>query len=459
MNTPFTASNRTIHLWAVGAMADYMLYLSFNALIMPIFTTAFGLSPVLVGWALMLPRITDAIIDPFVGHMSDITHTRWGRRRPFILGAALLGAVVVVSMWWVSRDWPVAAQFVWLLVSSILLFVCYGTFSMTHIALGYELSDDYNNRTKVVAVRTVYFSLASIGGGWAYWLALRPVFGNEITGVRWVAGGMAVIVLVAGMVPVLVCRERFPNANRKHVNIWQALRSTLHVRPFVLLLLLRFAQTLGTSLYGAVAFFIGVYSVCQGDKSKLTFLNGLGGMAGFLMSFALVPLAAPICRRLGKRWGIIVGYGAAFLGALVLPVFAQPGHPYVFFSWSLIFLPTTAILTMFMAAVMPDICDLDELNSGERREGLFSAVMSFVSKLENSVIMLIGGYLVTYAGFNAHLAQQPAEVLVKLRLFGFIPNIVFSGVAFAISWFVPLTQEMMDGVRAQLEERRNKTKS
>lgn len=454
----YTASPRTLHLWGIGGMADYMLFVSFNALILPVFTTGFGLSPVLVGWALMLPRITDALVDPVLGHLSDDTHTRWGRRRPYLFGSSLLGAAVVVAMWWTSPEWSQWTQFAYLLVCSILLYFCYGVFSMTHVAFGYELSDDYHLRTKVMAIRGFYFSIAALAGGWLYWLALRPVFGGEITGIRWISAGIAAVILVAGLIPFFCCRERFQQANRRHVNLWQAIRATLRVRPFVIILLLRVAQTLGGSLYGAVGFYIGVYSVCQGDKSTFTSLAGINGMVGFAAAFALMRLAPWLSHRLGKQRGVIWGFGAAFLGSVLMPFFMRPGHPYLLLAHMIIFGLAGAVLALFMAAVMPDICDIDELQSGERREGLFSAVMSFVSKIENSICILLGGYLVSFAGFDTklatHMAQQPQEVLDRLRLFGFTPAILFSGVAFLIACYFPVTEKMMADVRARLQERR-----
>lgn len=454
----YHADNRTIHLWAVGGMADYMLFVSFNALILPIFTTGFGLSPVLVGWALMLPRVVDAFVDPVIGHFSDNLRTRWGRRRPFLLASSLLGAFLVMAMWWPSRAWEPGLQFAWLLGASILLFICYGAFSMTHVALGYELSDDYHLRTRVVAVRAFYFSLAALCGGWLYWLALRPVFGDEITGIRWVSVGMALVILVAGLIPVASCRERFRNVAPRHVHLWTAVRTTLKIRPFVLILLLRIAQTLGASLYGALSFYIGAYCVCRGDKSLFTSLAGLNGLLGFAASLALVPLSARLSRRLGKRRGLIYGFAAAFAGAVLLPFCARDGQPYLLLAHMVVFGCANLVLTMFMSAVMPDICDVDELTSGERREGLFSAVMSFVSKIENSLCMLLGGYMVAFSGFNTHLAQQmaqqPDEVLTRLRWLGFTPAIVFTGVAFLLAFFFPLTRPIMDDVRRQLEARR-----
>jgi len=80
-----------------------------------------------------------------------------------------------VALWWPSRDWSQYAMFGYLLVCSTLLFFFWGTYSMSHTALGYELSDDYHVRTKVIAVRHMCFSVvASLLGGWVYWLALRP---------------------------------------------------------------------------------------------------------------------------------------------------------------------------------------------------------------------------------------------------------------------------------------------
>lgn len=460
MNTSpvYSANARSIHLWAVGGMADYMLFVSFNALILPIFTTGFGLSPVLVGWALMLPRIFDAFVDPMVGHLSDNLHSRWGRRRPFLFVSSVLGAILVIALWWPSQSWPQGVQFAYLLVCSILLFICYGAFSMTHQALGYELSDDYHVRTQVVAVRAFYFAMAALCGGWLYWLALRPFFGNEITGIRWVSVGMAALILIAGLIPVFTCRERFQNVRPSHVPLWVAMRTTLKIRPFVVVLLLRISQTLGSSLYGALSFYIGAYCVCGGDKSLFTSLAGINGIVGFTASLALVPYSRKLSQRLGKRKGLIFGFGAAFLGALLLPVFAREGHPYWFLGHMIVFGSANLVLTMFLSAVMPDICDLDELESGERREGLFSAVMSFVSKIENSLCMLLGGYMVAYSGFSTHLAQsmqqQPDQVLSRLKWLGFTPAIVFTGLALALACFFPVTQRMMDDVRQRLELRR-----
>ena len=83
-------------------------------------------------------------------------------------------------------------------------------------------------------------------------------------------------------------------------------------------------------------------------------------------------------------------------------------------------------------SIVPDICDLDELQHGNRREALFSAVLSFVYKLEVSLCVVLVGYLIRWSGFDPKAVSQPAEVLSRLQWFAYTPNIVFAALAL---WF------------------------
>jgi GPH family glycoside/pentoside/hexuronide:cation symporter len=106
-----------------------------------------------------------------------------------------------------------------------------------------------------------------------------------------------------------------------------------------------------------------------------------------------------------------------------------------------------------LASVMPDICDLDELEHGERREGLFTAVLSFMTKLESSLCTGLGGALLVISGFDAHLLQQPQVVLDKMRLYAFSPMIIGTILTFVAACFFPLGKKKMDEIRAQLDAR------
>jgi GPH family glycoside/pentoside/hexuronide:cation symporter len=109
---------------------------------------------------------------------------------------------------------------------------------------------------------------------------------------------------------------------------------------------------------------------------------------------------------------------------------------------------------LFISSLMPDICDIDELTSGERREGLFASMQTFVSKLENSICALLSMWLLSLSGFNANLDHQPPEVISRWFWWGFTPGIVCSAINLVIVWHIPVTEEMMKDVRAKLEKRR-----
>jgi len=493
----YTAKSLTLHLYSIGAMTDILLYIPFGFLVVPIFTLEFKLSPILIGWAMALPRLIDGFLDPVWANWSDACKSRLGRRRPFILASTLIGTFIIAGMWWASPQWSQTGLFIWVLVANLVIFSLYGIFDTTHQALGFELSDDFNQRARVQAIRGFYMSLPGLiplymiamwlvhpesntlsiaqwlgqhnSKGWldmpvrvldglAQWFGRHASwFGNSINGIRWVGAGMALLALVAGLVVVFACRERFQWAARsKRGNIWHSLKATLRVRAFVVVLLLQFAQTLGGMLWQQISFFILVFSLCAGMKDPKTavgFLGVPGSFLGFGWGFVMVLIAAPLCKLIGKRAGIIFSYGIGALNALLLPFFMRPGEYWLYLGFSLAFIPLQGIGGVFTSAIMPDICDIDELQSGERHEALFIAVLNWMSKLQNSIITVIAGYLLVWIGFDVKLDVQPPGVMDRMRFWGFGMMILGSLLAFGVSWWMQISAKQMAEVRAKLDER------
>ena len=458
-HTSYTASNLKIHFWALGALGSYWMSGVMYSLVSLIFITSYEMNPAWVGMCMMLPRLIDMFVDPVLGRLSDNLKTPWGRRRPFIFATTIIGAICVSGIWWIPVDWVQDWRgFAYLLAFSTILYANLGAFDMSHNALGYELSDDYNQRSKVQAARNLYFMLGSLGGGWFYWLAQRPVFGEghlgEIHGVRMLAFGVSAIVLIAGLISVFASSERFNKINSHHVAIWPALKATISNKAFFYLLIIKSINAIGATLAISMSSYILIYSVCNGDKELFNkVVSGWIGIAGFILAFVLVGVAAPITRLLGKRKGLILCYGILAVQAMLTPFVAIPGNVYGYFVFTLLFVPVLMVLNNLLASIMPDICDVDELEYGERREGLFTAVMSFVTKLENSICTGIGASLLAYSGFNGKLTQQPQEVLDTIRIFGFTPLIGGAILTFIAVCFFPLTKKIMDEVRAKLDAR------
>ncbi len=486
----YTAPNRQIWAWGVGAVANHILICTYGQAT-AIFTIGFALNAALVSWAIMLPRLIDGIADPLLGHLSDNTHTRWGRRKPFLVIGSVLAAFFLAALWWADRSWSPTLQLAYLFVVGTLFYCSWGLYSMSWNAIGYELTDDYHERSKVSAVGSFFLGIVLLGNSWLYWFALRPLFDhgvlatlndliaagldweklsvvfnrafiaapgaptNEINGIRWIASAAGLIAIVAALTAVLVCKERFSNANtkRKHVAILPALKTTIRNKPFFNLLMMKLCQTLGERAGGGILVFVGIYYVCQGDKSLAFKITGIGSTIGTVWGFAMLTLMKPISRWIGKKGGIILGASGSLAAAIATPFAYSPDHPYWMLLPALLTITLIAIANTISQAVMPDICDVDELETGHRREGLFTAVMGFVQKIEISLCALLVGYLVVWSGLDTKLAAQPADVLKRLFWLAVIPNIVFTAGYFFIALRFPLTEAMMTVVRAKLDER------
>jgi GPH family glycoside/pentoside/hexuronide:cation symporter len=496
----YSASEWSIHAWGLGAIASYFMYEQFY-LIFNIHTTVFKVDPFWVGMILAFPRLIDGVLDPLLGHWSDNMRSRWGRRKPFLLFSGLFGAVLASSIFWLSPDWDQWVKCVFLSFSAISLFIACGTYDMAYTAMGYELSEEYADRSRIQAIKSFYWSLFSIiggfvvgiasdpqgtgdmifggiqkgfngieyawhwalgGGAWsqpllAWWHSWRAgaVFKDEVAGFRWISHVISALMLATLFFPLLWTRERYTKlVSKSHVNLWTALKATLRCRPFVVILVTNIARNAGT-LPRNLFFFIGTFYVCSGSKAEYS--NAMGGMNAIVgLGFTILVwwMIKPLTRLIGKRVAFIGGAGMGLVQAIGTVFVATPGNIWGWFAFNVAFMPINSILGVSTAGIMPDICDIDELAYGERREGLFTAVMSFVNKMEISVMMPFTGLFLRWTGYDANLgASQPTWVLDRMRWMGFVPLIAISAVAFVFSCFMPITKEMMDKVRAELDKR------
>jgi GPH family glycoside/pentoside/hexuronide:cation symporter len=481
---PYTADNGQIWAWGVGALTYHTLITTFG-LVTNIFILGFGLSPILVSWVMTLPRFIDGLVDPYIGHLSDDTHTRWGRRKPFMVVGAVSAAALLVAMWWVRRDWNPWLQFGYLLACTTLFYICWGIYAMAWSAMGYELSDDYNERARVQGVAGLFMTAVLLVNGWLYWLALRPMFGigsgmpyhrhgiglawafllrqirgdstvrpNEVTGIRCIAAIIAVIAVMAAMVCVFKCKERFANVNprKQHIPLFPAIKATIRNRPFVILLLQRLMNIFGGRICGGVSTFLVLYYVCRGNKDLSFRVAAIAGTISMVCGFGLMPFMKQFSKLFGKRNALIAGSAVGLGGAVLAPFITLPGHPYLPLIPALLILPLTTIAGTLSDAMLPDICDYDELQCGQRREGLFTAVMAFTNKLEISMAALGTGYVVAWTGYNKDLLAQSATTLSRLWWAALIPNIFFCLAALLIVMRFPLTEAVMAQVRRELDE-------
>ena len=486
--------------WGMGGIADNLMANTLFALGMIIYVTAFKMP---AGLALSIPRFVDAVTDPVIGNVSDNLRTRFGRRRPMIAVGAIGSAILMPLMWFpplletVGNPWYSNGPFWYLAISGSVYFIFYTLFMVPYTALGFELTDDYDERTRVLAWRMYLGLLASMTVPALYWLCRLPMFGDgvpgEINGARWVSAGLGLVVLITGLIPVLATRERPEASVQPTTPILPAIKQTLTNGPFVILFIAYIAVIMGLLTAGTIGTFALIYYVFQEAasvnlaKDHAAVLGLLAGLVAAVTAYASMFIAGWVSRRTGKRVAMMLGLGFMLLGTLSIwflydPRFALNASDFFLtrgivtaLGWiGITIQPEAMKLGVLLATLVgalggqgcwlmidsmtADICDEDEWVTGRRREGMFGAAQGFGRKLAVAMTVLLGGYLLEWLGFDPELAEEAGGVTPTVANRMLITLMVCQGggvvIALIVFFFYPITRQRAEATRARLEARR-----
>ena len=200
-------------IYGLGAFVNNTLAAAIGGMII-ILNLGFGLSPALVGLLGALPRVTDAVTDPLMGYISDNTRSRWGRRRPYIFVGAISVGIIFALLWQMPRGYSDMFYFWWFLGGSIIFYLAYTIYATPWVALGYELTPDYHERTRLMGTQNFIGNVAYMISPYFLAIMYLPIFGNgedgdPIAGSRYLALIIAVVVIAIGVLPAIFLRERF----------------------------------------------------------------------------------------------------------------------------------------------------------------------------------------------------------------------------------------------------------
>ena len=451
--------------YAVGMLVNNLQAAALPAMVV-ILNLGLGMNPVLVGLIAAIPRAFDAISDPMVGYISDNTHTRWGRRRPYILIGAILSGLVFALMWQLPEGHSESFYFWVFLGASIVFFLAYTLYAAPFVAFGYEMTADYHERTRLHMFANTVGQLVWLGVPWFYAImANESLFRDTVHGARTLAIAVGVAVAVLGVVPAIACRERHapvPTAGGKQgvlANTLEFLKGigiTFKCSPFLKICAATFLVFNGYQLGISFSLYVMIYYLFGGDNSQAGELLGWFGTLTAAATLVVIPVTGWLATRIGKRRTFLITVSISLVGYALKWFGYNPDHPY----WLLYAAPFVAFgvgsLFTLMGSMIADVCDYDELTTHKRREGVFGAIYWWMVKIGMALAGLLTGIMLNASGFAVELQAQPETALFLLRVFDVGVPLITSALAIFIMFTYQISERRAYEIRAELERRRGR---
>jgi GPH family glycoside/pentoside/hexuronide:cation symporter len=459
--------------YGLGAFVNNMLAAAIGGMLI-ILNLGFGVNPALIGLASALPRVTDAVTDPLMGFISDNTRSRWGRRRPYIFVGAILAGVTYAALWYLPVGRSEMFYFWYFTVGSTLFYVGYTVFATPWVALGYELTPDYHERTRLMGVQNFIGQLAYLVSPWFLWIMTnRQWFHSSAEGAKGLAFAIGVVAIAVGIIPAILLRERFVHEpvaaavpgtavegrgaalRRNMVSFFRGFAATLRTKPFLKLCGATFLVFNGFIMISSFQSYVIIYYVFGGDQEMGARYAGYNGTLGAVSTFFVIFLVTWLATQIGKRRAFFFSTGVSIVGYGIKWACYDPSRPW------LLLIPAPLIafglggLFTLMGSMIADVVDEDELTTHARREGMFGSIYWWVVKVGMAAALAAGGFLLNATGFDVALeGAQTTRTLFLLRVFDVGIPMVTSAIAIWLIASYPITEERAHDCRTELERRR-----
>lgn len=406
-----------------------------------------GLPAQTVGFAIMVALILDAFIDPIVGQLSDNTRSKWGRRHPWMYGAAIPVAVSYLLIWNPPTDWSQPAQVVYLVAVAVLIRSFISCYEIPSAALAAELTTEYDERTRLLSYRYLFGwagGLAMYGLALAVFLKPTPDYpvgqlnpdGYASYGL-FAAGLMLFAILVTSIgthrqIPIL----RDPPQERITLGrLASEMVGAMSNRNFLMILASGFFLYAGIGLGFAINLYFSTY-FWEFNAQEIA-LFSFSSLTAAILAFLLAPRVA---RRFEKRPAamVLIPAGLAFsIGPVVLRLmglFPANDSPVIFatiFATNILAVGIGIVANILFSSMIADVVEDAELKTGRRQEGVFFASIAFANKSTTGLGIFAAGMIVGAIGFptGAKPGAVAPEILHNLGLVYVPTQIVLYGVA------------------------------
>lgn len=407
------------------------------------YTGDMGLGLSAVANILLFARLFDVITDPIVGYLSDATNTRWGRRKPWILASVPFLLLGIYHVFLPPEGAGIWYLFWWLMV----LWLGWTMLMIPYYAWAAELSDDYDERTRITGWRAVMGSVGGIAAQLIPFVAL-VAFGFGGTANVMNLLGICLMLVVPLCIGLTLWRvPEFPSTSTSQVPLRKGLRLMWGNAPFKRLVLGFVLSSTGLAIVMPLYIFYVEFIVTE-SPANVPYLVIVSSIAGFIA----IPGWVWLSERIGKHRAWISGL---LMLATFSPVYLLlgPGDFWVMMPFIFLMGLATGSFQALPNSMKADVIDLDTVQSGENRAAFFFSAWSLVMKLASSLGSWLALQSLAWFGFNAaNGAQNTPEALMGLRLtIGILPASMFVLAAIVV-WGYPITKERQRDIRAQIDQ-------
>lgn len=440
---------RTKVLYGVADFGIAMLTASLQFFLLFFLTDVLAINPGLAGTALLVGKLTwDMINDPLIGYLSDRTRTRLGRRRPYMLVGALPLALATWVLFSIPNGLTGATAFLVILLAFLFYDTMHTMVSVPYSALTPELTHDYDERTGLTAVRMVFSVLGYIVGA-AATVALAGLFQGalgltEKAAYSGVGAVFGVLAAAAVLTTALSVRERrrseAPPSQLKPI---PAVRQTLRNRPFVRLVGAFFISSFSFALMTSLLPFYLTYQLDMEDQVPLVLLTMLATIGIFLFPWK------KIADRINKGPAYALGLFIACL-AVIATFFLPYGPTPLIYVIAFVAGFGFSAQWVFPWSMLPDVVEHDQLQTQERREGIYYGVWALLTKVTDALGVAAGGWALSAFGYVPNIVQTDMARLGIRLFFGLIPSIAIILSLPLLIWY-PITRKSHAELRKRLE--------
>lgn len=418
-----------------------------KSIILQVYNVLLGVNPMLLGPAVLINRLTEAMIEPWIGHIVD-KRTRAGlRNKPLIWIGGIGSAILLPLIFLAYPSWGEYSKLAFLILTSTVFVFSFSTFTVSLNAMVVSRTGQGPDRNSLAA----WFSMGAILGGMiGNWVLPLIIFLTTV-----ISGGVQLPLLLgtcalsAFMLTFTIVLQALTHEQpRRVVPVDNKLRKTssygdmiraLKVKPFRVLVIVTCVAVFGGAIVSQFSFYLKSYYMFGGDTTRGATWAAMAGMTWSISALLCIPLFRYFANRWGKRNAIFIALSFGIIGELAKWFIHQPGVPPVFLLLVAFMLAPYNAIGMLGLSMLGDVCDWDEEHNGIRREGTMVAVMSVTNKFGMIISPAIAGPLLAWSGFNASLGgNQSPDVFLSMRIFYAVFPFSCSCLALALATRLPV---------------------